>query len=837
MKKNKLGFLFVFLFVLFHSQTKVKGIVYDEQERPADSVVISFKGTNLSTMTDRKGKFFLSSDKDHTSIMVTSEKKHLTKEIILDRNINKNIEIKLTSEKSLQEITIVGKSRKNLSKKENPAYKILQGIWKNKERNDIRSLPSYDYRRYTSVNIGLNNIDSIFAKKMLGKEYVSIRKVATEEDQSQEKMTIPIFVNELSERIYGRKEQERIDIEGERKSGLNDVGRGFGVDRLSQVFDVINPYEDDIKILDKTFVSPLSTRGYGVYQYVLKDSITEGDRKIYTIHFFPRNSGDLLFQGYFKVADEVFALTDISMKTTRQINMSMVRDLSIQKHYTETKDGLYLPEKSDYEGNFTLFSKRKDEMGAYVKKEVNNYDYQFDQPKESSFYEQKIVQTRADQFEQNEEYWQKSLGLSKNTEETLKIIGGLKSNKKIRGISDIMTVVSTGYLDIFKGLQTGSLWKTVSSNNIEGLRLRAGFRTFKTEDDKFRLSFYGAYGIRDHKFKYGVEGIYLLSSDPRIVVGASHLRDNLQLSGRLLELNDQASKNTNNSFITRGKNVYLSNVMRNTVNFDWALHNNLHFNISAVQQQIESADPESFSMNYTLPNSSAVQNKLTDFTTHMTLIYTPGRNVYGYGAEQKFGKLPYTTFLLRYTKGYKGILNSDFNYNKLQLSVEKNFFLSNFGLLNASVEIGKTFNTVPLPLLSPLPANQSLSVVPKTFSLLNYYNFVTDTYIMGNFEHHFNGLIFNRIPLIKKLKLRSFIFYRFAFGSISKNNIEINRSSVTYTAPENTVYSEYGFGIENIGYGNIRPFRVDFIWRTKLGEVNGIAPPNFGVRFGFSPGF
>lgn len=836
--KKKLSFLLFLLFFLSYSQTKVKGIVYDELDRPVDSVKISFKGTSISTLSSQKGKFFLSSEQEHSTLVIDYEKKHLVREITLDRRVNRNIEIRLNSEKSLQEITLIGKPKKKLSKKENPAYKILQGIWKNKERNDIRSLESYDYRRYTSVNMGLNNMDSILATKILGNDYTKLRKILMKEDQTEGKIAIPVFMNELSERIYGKKNKERIDIEGERKTGLNEVGRGFGVERFSQVFDEINPYEDDIRILDKSFVSPLSTRGYGVYQYALKDSISEGGHMVYTIHFFPINSGDLLFQGRFKVVDGIFAITDIWMKTTRQINMSLVRDFSIEKHYTEVKDDFYLPGKSQYDGNFTLFSKRKDEMGVYVKKEINNSDYQLDQFHDESFYQQKIVQTRSDQFEKNDDYWKTSSGASEDTEETLKIIQGLKSNKKINRITDIITIASTGYIDLFKGLQTGSLWKTVSSNNVEGLRLRMGFRTYKTEDDKLRFNFYGAYGIDDRKFKYGIEGVYLLSSQQRIVVGASHLRDNLQLSSRLISPSDLLPKSSNaNSLIRRGENYYLSNVTRNTINFDWALHNNLHINVSGVHQQIESADPNLFSMNYTLPNSSEIQNKLTDFATNISIMYTPGRNVYGYGVEQKFGKLPYPTFLLKYTKGYKGVFNSDFNYNKLQLLIKENFFLSNFGVLNASVELGKTFNTVPLPLLSPITADQSLSVVPNSFALLNYYNFTTDAYIMGHFEHHFNGFILNRIPLIKKLKWRSLIFYRLAYGSISQNNIDINKSSVNYVAPNNAVYSEYGFGIENIGYGNIRPFRVDFVWRSTMGEFSGIVPPTFGVRFGFKPGF
>lgn len=742
----------------------------------------------------------------------------------------------IKTENNLQEIKIVGKPKKNLSKKENPAYRILQGIWENKERNDFGSLDFYEYRRYTAVDIGIDNMDSVLAQKILGNDFVVLQQFSKEKAQESDKLTLPVFLNELSERIYGRKNKERKDIEGERKSGLNEVGRGFGVERFSQVFTNVNPYEDDIKILDKTFVSPLSTRGYGVYNYVLKDSITEGVHKIYTIHFFPRNPGDLLFMGHFNVVDKIFAINEILMKTTKQINMNLVRDLSIRKSYSEIESGLYLPDRSLYEGNFTVLSKNNDDICAYLKKETINYDYTINNPREYDFYNKINVKTSSNQFEQDDDYWQKSLNLSQHTQQTSKVIEKLKSNKKIKTITSLLSVASTGYVDLFKGLQAGSLWRTISNNDVEGLRFRIGLRTFITEDDKFRLNAYGAYGIKDNKFKYGIEALYLFSSEPRIVIGASHLRDNLQLSGKLLEIDDLLPKNKT-SFIMRGKNYYLSNVMRNSINLDWALNENLHFNISGVYQNIQSAAPDSFSINYTYPNTFETQNKLIDASSNITLTYTPGRNVYGYGAEQKIGKLPYSTIALKYTKGYKGILNSDFNYNKIQLSVEKKFFLSNFGILNASIELGKTFNSVPISLLSPIPANQSISVTPKTFSLLNYYNLVTDTYMMGNLEHHFNGFIFNRIPLIRKLNLRSFIFYRFAYGSISKNNIDINRSSIFYVAPENQIYSEYGFGIENIGYGNIRPFRVDFIWRGTIHQVFGITPPNFGVRFGFSPGF
>ena len=119
--------------------------------------------------------------------------------------------------------------------------------------------------------------------------------------------------------------------------------------------------------------------------------------------------------------------------------------------------------------------------------------------------------------------------------------------------------------------------------------------------------------------------------------------------------------------------------------------------------------------------------------------------------------------------------------------------------------------------------------MPNAFALLNYYEFVADQYATFQVEHHFNGKILSYIPLIKKLKLREVAFYRTAVGSLNASSIAINASNLILKAPKKPYY-EYGFGIENIGFGNVRILRVDFNWRGNY--LQNPETKKFGIKFG-----
>jgi len=831
--------IFVSLLLLFtcfvsNAQLEISGQIVDINNEPLPYVNVYFKNTTNGMTTDFDGKFQLTSQKNRGSIEIS----FVGYETLSLKFSPKKTYFKIVLKEAsnlLDEIVIVSKPKKRLKKKENPAYRILKEIWSRKKKNGLKLVKAYQYKKLITTEIGLNNLDSLFLKKIFKKEY---KKVLEELPPNDDGINyyIPLFLSETVKNIYGNNTLNTVreDVEAEKNNGVNKDG--FIFERLSNSFNEIDIHKNNIEVLKKSFVSPISTTGFETYDYVLHDSITVNNKKTYSIYFFPRRNGDLAFEGFFWVADKNFSITKIKMKIHKDINLNFVRKLSFEKEFTIKDDSIYLTKKDIYSGDFTLTDKDDSNKGLTIKKTSSYSDYIFDKKLPNNFYSEKIIRYKPKQFSQNETYWD-SISKSSEKKLTYELINSVKNKKKIKQISGVLNTLSTGYISIGPSLQFGQYWNTIVRNSVEGIKIKLGFRTFKSTEDRFRLSGFVGYGTKDKRYKFGTEAKYLLNYKPRIAIGVSYLKDIEQLGGKLLNTNGlNANVFDPNALFSRGDNYFLSDVNRTALKFDIEIKKNLHFGISGAYNIIKSASPTYFSIDY-LDDNNSVQSEVTDVSTDIYIAYTPGRFEYGFGIEQKMGKNLFPSLVVNYHRGYKGFLNGDFNYDKIQFKYNQPILLGKLGLLIATVDGGKTFGKVPITLLSPIPANQTYWLTKNTFSLMNYYDFVTDTYISGHFEQHFNGFVLNRIPLIKHLKLRSLVTFKTVYGTISDENIAINKSNITYVAPTDKMYYEYGFGFENIGYGDIRPLRVDFIWRGKHTSINGLPSPNFAVRFGVKADF
>ena len=306
----------------------------------------------------------------------------------------------------------------------------------------------------------------------------------------------------------------------------------------------------------------------------------------------------------------------------------------------------------------------------------------------------------------------------------------------------------------------------------------------------------------------------MIEKNKRVIISAGNRRDVEQIGASLTATNDVLGRSfASSGLFTLGSNNKLSNVYLTNFAIEIEPIKQVVFQLGMSYRTLASASPV-FSLGYysvlpdVLGNGGVIENEVQQSELNCHIEYTPKRKTIGFGVERKDTTNPYSRFFVSYTKGLKGFLTSDFNYEKLQIYYKWPLVIGPIGKADLTVEVGKTFGKVPLGLLSVVPGNQTYFSIQNTFNNLNFYEFVTDEYATFQLEHHFQGKIFARIPLVRNLNWREIIGFRSVYGKISEANKAINASGLAYKAPEE-VYWEYSAGIGNI----FKVFRVDFSWR------------------------
>lgn len=395
-----------------------------------------------------------------------------------------------------------------------------------------------------------------------------------------------------------------------------------------------------------------------------------------------------------------------------------------------------------------------------------------------------------------------------------------------------MDAISRGYYNIGNSIDIGNLYHSLGKNDIEGTRIRLGARTYFSPNDRWRVQGYGAYGFKDNQFKYGLEGKYMFNKVNRWTIGAATRRDIVQLGEHPIKHNIMRRSFTSSSFLARGDNPNLSNINEVQIFSSIEPIKNLEIRIDGSVQSISSVNPSRFNTDYHLNNE--IRKNLNDSHISVSIIAKPLATYSETGVERKEQTANTPTIALKYTKGIQGLFNADFGYNKLQLIYTQPIPAGTWGKSILHLEAGKNFEPLPLALQNIIPGNQSLTIIKGAFSQLNYYELVADKYATIHLEHYFNGKIFSHIPFIKNLKWKEIAIFRAAIGSLSDASKNMNVEKI-YSAPDQQIYYEYGFGIENIGLGNFRIFRVDFNWRGNyLYKPNA---PKFGIKAGIQMNF
>ena len=820
--------------ILLIAQTKVSGLVIDEDDYPIPFANVIFKNSTTGTITDENGRFYLESSEKYQTLQV-SFVGYETIDVPLTKSVTYKMNILLKEGSQLNEVTIYSGKQ---SKKNNPAIDILKKIWANKRSNGTKKFKQFEYDKYEKIEFDFNNVDSSMAKSKLFK---GMEFIFEELDTSNitGKTYLPIFLNESVSKVYGnnKSNKNREDLIANKNSGFSN--NQSIISFIKDLYSDYNVYENYLKIFDKSFVSPLSKTGVNVYNYVLSDSAYINDKWCYNIVYYPRRKNELTFKGDFWVNDSTWAIKDINLQVSKSANINWVKDIYIEQEFDVLNDSVFLIKRDYFMSDFS-FSKKNKSRGIYGKRTTLYDEYNFDEDKGEDFYKEESDPYAFEIFNKDSVFWEKNRleKLNKDEQGVYKMLDTLKTVAKFKRIYNTASILASGYVEIPKyKLDFGPIFSTFGYNDVEGVRIRAGGRTYFGPNDKWRIQAYGAYGFKDNKFKYGLSGKWLLSRKNRWILSGGNRRDVEQIGVSLTTTNDILGRSfASSSLFSSGSNDKLTSINLSTLSLETEISKNVVVKVSSSYRTMKSAS-NVFGLDfYTDDTFSEVKSQLKQSEVNLSLTLTPNRKTTGYGVERTTVNGNHPTIYLGFSQGFKGILESDFEYSKAQLFYRQPWQLGGFGRLFSNIEIGKTFGSVPLGLLSVIPGNQAYFSIFNTFPLLDYYDFVTDTYASIHLEHNFNGRIFSRIPFLKKLNLREIVGLRGAWGELSQDNIDLDANSPnfilteTYGAPNDKVYWEYSLGVGNI----FKVFRIDFNFRGNYFEVPNARKFGITGTFGFN---
>jgi len=835
-----LGCLLFFILTTAYGQKSIHvyGKVVDATTKePLPFVNVAFVGKNIGTITDYNGEY--SFDTRWASAKVqASFVGYQPQEKIVSSDKNQEINFQLTSETyDLTEVEVKA-NRVRYRNKDNPAVELIRKVIENKSQNRKEKLDYYTYDKYEKVEFDLNNITKEFRDR---KVFKKLQFVFNYVDTSNinGKPYLPMFLKETVSKVYYRKfpQSQKEYISGTNMVGFHEYidnnGVGFLIDNLYQDIDI---YNNSITLLTNEFVSPIATISPIVYKFHILDTIDINGYNCINLAFQPRNKADFAFRGNLYITnDDRYAVIKVDMRVTDEINLNFVNDLQIIQEFSYLNNEAWTLTKDELVVDFN-FNLTKNGTGIYGKKKVYYDHYTFNQEIPDTTFSGIENTIKAVNYEdQSNEFWEKNrlTKLSDQEAGIYTMIDSVQHVPAFKRTMDVVMLLVAGYWNFGK-FDVGPVNTFYSFNDVEGFRLRLGGRTSDKFSKRLQLNGYLLYGFKDEQFKYSASATWSLNKKP--------LKDNPRHS-----INLMYQKETN----FPGMEMQFINEDNFLLSFKRGIADKIvYYNQYKVEHYRDWGNGFSTTLNFKHMVQKPGGTLYFDYTDYSMdkIISSEVTTILRFAPNERFYqgmdyKTPIITnhpiFQLHYVQGISGLIDADFTYSKLSFSTFKRFYEGILGYTDIEAEAGKVFGKgIPFPLLFIHRANQTYSYQLLSYNLMNFLEFVSDEYISLNAEHHFNGLILNKIPLIKRLKLREIISFKAVYGSVSDQNnpkktpglmmfpTDLNGDPSTFTLKEQP-YMEASVGIGNI----FKVFRVDLVKR--LTYLNNPNVSEYGIRVRF----
>ena len=841
---KKILFCLVGLLCLFslegQNEIRIKGLVTDSVSgEPLPYVSIIVKGTTTGAATDLDGRFSLTVPSSASGKMLeVSYLGYSTKQVPLKSGQNLSIQLAPTGI-ALNEV-VVKPGRERYRRRDNPAVAFVKNVIERRDANDPRNHDYYSYDRYQKMVFAMNDYkpkkheDGKTGKFDFLVDFIDTLDVGT--------TILPISEKEHFETVYYRKEphSEKRLVKGDKSAGVDEVFSRDGIQQfLNEAFREVDIFRNNIPLFLQRFVSPLSSLGPTFYKYYLMDTLEIDGQKCMDLGFVPFNSESFGFTGHLYVTlDSTYFVRRVLLNVPKDINLNFVSHMTIDQTFRREPDGTRLITKDDIRVNFKLSEKSK---GMFAQRLIvySNHSFEPDTAQLAIFEQPAPSITLKEAYTQTDKFWEENRpqeGRRRNPNTVDKLMAKLRSIPIFYITEKIVTILVSGYVPATKDeannkFEFGPMNTTISGNAIEGARFRVGGTTTPQFHKRLTLDGFAAYGVRDKKMKYDalVEYSFIDRKQYRKEFPMHSIR--FEYMYDINKLGQQYMYTSKDNFllaIRRKRDTRATYLRKAELTYTREHYNGISYS-AVLRNKREYATP------YAVFDRINADGSLTSLDHYdMTELELNFR----YGYNEKFyqtrnTRIPITfdawVFNLSHVMGWKGFLGSSYNYQRTDIGLQKRLWFSAFGYTDIILKAGKVWTKVPYPLLILPNANLSYTIQPEAYTNMNAMEFINDEYASWDVTYYMNGLLLNRIPLIKKLKWREVFCFRGLWGHLSDKNNPAKSTGI-FAFPEGSMtlgkapYMEASVGIENI----FKFLRLDYVWRLNYRDNPDIQ--THGVR-------
>jgi hypothetical protein len=824
MKHFFLFLLFIVPLFAFGQKTKVSGVVIDGLTgEPMPFVSVHFQDSKIGTLTDSVGYYLLDTYYGTDSLVFYSSG-YLKMTVGVEKDEEQEINVTLPLQESeYDEVVVVASG-------EFPSTILHKKVIANKPINDKEKLSSYEYEVYNKVQMDLNNIGEKFKERgVVQRLDVVMNYLDSTEDG---KSVLPVILSENVSDFYFKNDPKKKKevVKATRISGIEN----FQLSQfLGDMYLDINIYDNYIQFFNKSFISPVANSARSFYKFYLEDSTFIDNQWCYKLRFRPKRTGDITFTGEMWIHDTTYAVKSFKADISPGVNINYVQGMYIEHHFDMVAPEVWMLTEEKMIVDLKI-AKKTGVYGFFGRRKSTRKNFNVNKPRPNEFYRTDNTVDMLEGADQRDDaYWAevRHEPLSETEEGIDVMIDSLKEVRFFKFLKNMIYFISTGYYPV-KKIEIGSIYNFFSINPVEGVRTALSLRTSNNFSRKIELGGRIAYGFKDERFKYGLTFRANLSQKKRALLSAYYNYDIEQIG----QSSTAASVGSTFGTLLRtgplDKLTFVEKMgvtLEKDIKKDIVLYGGLEWKEYVALGKA----------NYVRLNSTTgLHDTITSLrTSEITLRYR-------WAKDEEFisGSFDRTSIRSRFpiiaiqgVFGIKDIFGSDYNYQKVDLFIEHTAPIGFFGRIKYGINAGKIFGTTAYPFLKVHEGNQSYWLYPNAFNKMNFFEFISDQYVTGLLENHWDGLFFDRIPLVKKLKLRLVTTARVVFGSIDqKHSTEMLLPDFTKQFGT-TPYVEVGAGIENI----LSVGRIDVFWRLTHLEpgVKVTDISNFGVRARYSLNF